>query len=500
MESTDPETLDVVIVGAGLSGINAAYRVQTQLPHHRYAVLEGRREVGGTWAFWKYPGFRTDSAMGLFGLSWRPWPHEVRMAKGADIRSYLEDCAAAEGIDKQIRLGHRVVASSWSSEEQRWTLQMDVTRGDGSVEKKTIKAWWVINTSGYYSYERPLPAVIPGIDKFGGQVVHPQFWDETVSHAGKKVVLIGSGATAITMLPALAETAASVTMLQRTPSYILPLPGKDTLPVFLSRFMPLSWAHQIHWCLRMLIETLFVNYLLAFPNSGRRFLVKEMQKQLPAGFDVDKHFNPWYNPFEQRLCFCPRGDFFQALHRPNARIVTDTIETVTETGILLKSGETLEADMIVTATGLFFELMSGVAVTVDGVSVTDTLASRYIWNGAMLEGVPNAGLITGYTAATWTPGADVRVRQLIKVIRHMDKTGATGATPYIDPQERAKMPVLPGVGLSSTYLVSARGRMPKVGTKAPWLNGSNWAVDMWRLVTSNVREGMKYTFGDKKSV
>jgi cation diffusion facilitator CzcD-associated flavoprotein CzcO len=494
----EPETLDIVVVGAGLSGINTAYRLQTEVPHHSYAILESRHELGGTWAFWKYPGIRTDSSMGLFGFSWRPWPHDSNMAEGAAIKAYLHDCAAAEGIDKKIRFGHRVVDSAWSSAEQRWTLQVEATRPDGTVEKKVVKAWWVISASGYYSYEQPLPAVIPGIERFGGQVVHPQFWDESIDCTGKKVVVIGSGATAITLLPALAKTAESVTMLQRSPSYVFSLPRRQGIVGFLERFIPLSWAQRFYWWQRMIIETLFVVFLLTFPNAGRRFLVGEMRRQLPHDVDVDKHFNPWYNPFEQRLCFSPGGDFFKALHRPNARVVTDTIASVTETGIQLAFGETLDADMIVTATGLYFSLLSGVSVTVDGESITDSLGSRFIWNGAMLEGVPNSGLITGYTAATWTPGADVRARQMIKVIKHMDRTGARAAVPYVDPAERKEMPALPAMGLKSTYVVSALDRMPKVGGKAPWISGSFWAVDVWRLMRSDVTQGMRYAFGEGK--
>ncbi|KAH6633931.1 hypothetical protein B0J18DRAFT_414769 [Chaetomium sp. MPI-SDFR-AT-0129] len=495
-----PETVDVVIVGAGLSGINSAYRVKTQLPHHSYTVLEGRHEIGGTWSFWKYPGLRTDSSMGVFGFSWRPWQHDLNMAPGAAIKSYLKECAAAEGIDKKIRFQHRVVATNWRSDEQRWTLRIEVTQDDGSIKEKIIKAWWIINASGYYSYEKPQQVVIPGIDQFAGEVVHPQSWHDTVDHANKKIIVIGSGATAITLLPTLAKTAASVTMLQRTPSYVFNLPGKDKTVAFLSRFMPIAWAAYIQWWKALMAETLFVSFLLAFPSAGKRIIKKDMRKQLPPGFDIDKHFNPWYNPFEQRLCFCPSGDFFKALSDPNsnARIVTDTIDTVTPSGIRLNSGETLEADMIVTATGLYFSVLAGVSCTVDGVSVTDSLGDRFTWNGCMLEGMPNAGLITGYTAATWTPGADVRVRQLIKVIRHMDKTGATSGTPTVDPVERAEMKPLPAVGLSSTYLTSAWDRMPKVGTKRPWVNGANWATDMWRFLWSDVNLGMKFTFGEKK--
>ncbi|KAL2017471.1 hypothetical protein VTK56DRAFT_2067 [Thermocarpiscus australiensis] len=494
----EPESVDIVIVGAGLSGINAAYRVQTQLPHRTYTILEARTEIGGTWAFWKYPGIRTDSAMALFGFPWRPWPHDANMVEAPAIKAYMEEAAAAEGIDKKIRFRHRVTSFSWSSEEQRWTLRVDMTREDGTVAKRVFKAWWIIGASGYYSYEKPLPAVITGIERFTGQVVHPQFWDEKLNYAGKRIIIIGSGATAVTLLPALAKTAQSVTMLQRSPSYVATLPGKDGTVAFLARFMPLRWAATIHWWQEMITETLAVMILLTFPRFGRRIVTHGMRKQLPPGFDVDEHFNPRYNPFEQRLCFCPDGDFFKALHRPNVRIVTDTIETVTETGIQLKSGEMLEADMIVPATGLYFSLLDGVSVTVDEESLSDTLSTRYIWNGTMLEGLPNAGLITGYTAATWTPGADVRVRQMIKVMRHMEKSGATSATPHIEPSERARFPVRPAVDLSSTYLVTAHDRMPKVAGKAPWVNGRNWVSDVWGLMFGDVRKGMRYTFARKE--
>jgi cation diffusion facilitator CzcD-associated flavoprotein CzcO len=492
----EPETLDIVIVGAGLSGINTGYRVQTELPHRNYAIFESRHEIGGTWSFWKYPGIRTDSSMALFGFPWRPWPHDDNMAGAPAIKAYMEECAAAEGIDKKVRFGHRVVSSTWSSEEQRWTLQVNITHKDGTVENKVIKAWWLIGANGYYSYEKPMPTVIPGIDKFRGQVVHPQFWNDNITHAGKRVVIIGSGATAITLLPALAETAQSVTILQRSPSYVLTMPGKAGL-TFLTRLMPLEWAIKVQWWQRMIIETLFVNVLLTFPRFGRWLITGGMRKELPEGFDIDKHFNPRYNPFEQRLCFCPEADFFKALHKPNAHMVTDIIETVTESGILLKSGETLETDMIITATGLYVSLFSGMSITVDGESVTDTLSNRYTWNGSMLEGVPNAGLIIGYTAFTWTPGADVRARQLIKVIKHMEKSGATSGVPYVDPLERARLPVLPSVGLSSTYMVSAQKRMPKVAGVGPWVNGDNWVTDMLRLIFSNVKKGMRYTFATK---
>ncbi|KAK3693454.1 hypothetical protein B0T22DRAFT_40652 [Podospora appendiculata] len=495
----EPEsTLDIIVTGAGLSGINAAYRLQQELPEHSFAILEARDCIGGTWAFWKYPGIRSDSAMALFGFPWHPWPHSTNIAEAHVIKKYMEDAAAAHGIDKKIRFGHCITSASWSSEECRWTVLVDAQREDGTIENKTFKCSWLINANGYYDYEKPMPAVIPGIDSFGGEVVHPQFWTDKVDFAGKKVVVIGSGATAVTLLPALAKTAESVTMLQRSPSYVLSLGSQDNMMSLFSRFLPLRWAALITWWQRMIIETITVYAMLTFPNFSKRVVRSMMRPELPKDLDADKHFNPSYGPFEQRLCFCPDGDFFKALHRPNTHVVTDTIETVTETGILLKSGQKLDADMIITATGLYLALLSGISVIVDGLRINDTLGQRYIWHGTMLEGVPNSGLITGYTAGTWTPGADARTRQLIKVIKHMGKTGATSATPFVEKAERDRFSSMSALSNSSTYITSARERMPITAESGPWRHGRNWVSDAWHLVFGSVTDGMRYTFSVKR--
>jgi len=486
------ESYDIIIIGAGLSGINSAYRLQTELPGHTFVVLEARDCTGGTWAFWKYPGVRSDSSMGVFGFPWYPWPHDANMADAHLINAYLGDAAVSRGIDKKIRLRHRVSGMAWSSEEQRWTLTVDAS-ASGGAETKKFDAKWVINCGGYYDYDKPLPAVIPGIEQFKGEVVHPQFWDDGIDYAGKRVVIIGSGATAITLLPALAETAASVTMLQRSPTFVFSLDGKDAVANFLRRWLPSSWAGSINWWKNMIVESLFLLFMSSCPNLGRKLVTSETRRRLPRDFDVDQHFNPRYNPLEQRLCLCPDGNFFKALHQPNCDIVTDTIDTVTETGILTSSGRTLDADMIVTATGLFLNLLSSIPVTVDGEAVDGTIGQRYCWNGGMLEGVPNTGVIAGYTTATWTPGADARVRMFIKVIRHMDSIGATSAMPFLDPEERKTLPKKPALTNSSTYIVHAKERLPLVADVGPWRNGSSWLADMWRVVFSSVTEGMRYT-------
>ena len=496
-------TLDIIIIGAGLSGINAARRVKTELPHRSFAVLEGRGRIGGTWDFWKYPGARTDSSMTAFGFSWYPWRRQANMAPAADLRDYMEEAAAFAGVDSEIRFRHRVKAISWSSEEQMWTLQVDVSPSSSSsfssseVTRKIFKTWFLVGASGYYSYDKPLPAVIPGIDNFRGDVVHPQFWDDkTADHAGKRVVIIGSGATAITLLPELAKTAAKVTMLQRSPSYVMPLPGK--VPIFFwSRLLPVGWSDWLTWWFRVLFEVAFTSFLTGFPSLANRLVRAEMRHYLPRGTDMmEKHFTPRYDVLQQRLCFCPDADFFKALRRPNTEVVTDVIETVTATGISLKSGGTLEADMIITATGLYMSLLDGVSITVDGARVDGTLGQRYIWNGVMIDGVPNAGVLTGYIATTWTPGADIRMKQLIKVIRHLEKTGATSVTPALEEGQRERFPKTSAMPLTSTYAVAARERIPMSAFVGPWRSGMHWVSDAWNYVFGTITAGARYTYPD----
>ncbi|KAK1752665.1 hypothetical protein QBC47DRAFT_389057 [Echria macrotheca] len=496
--SKDPPMFDIIVIGAGLSGINAAYRIQQSLPHKSFAILESRAQIGGTWDFWKYPGARTDSTMALFGFDWYPWTQSSNMARAGDLRQYIEDAAVSEGIDTRIRFRHRMTTASWSSAEQCWTLEVEVSHPDSPKETKTIKTSWLICATGYYSYDKALPAEIPGLDTFAGDVIHPQWWDDSVSHAGKRVVVIGSGATAITLVPALASSGvASVTMLQRSPSYVFALAGR--MPRYpWDRFLPASWSYRLRWWMQMTMEVVFVGLLSTFPNFARRFLQSEMRKKLPEGFDVATHFNPRYDVFQQRLCFCPSADFFKALHRDNVSIVTDTISTVTPTGIKLTSGKVLEADIIITATGLYLELLSGIQVFVDGTRFDRTIGSRYVWNNTMLDGLPNAGQITGYVATTWTPGADVRTRQLIKVIRHMDRTGAVVATPWLDEKVRKSFPDTSAMPLTSTYAIQGRDRVPRSAFVGPWRSGVWWLSDLWNYWFGTVTQGVRYTYGKGK--
>ncbi|KLU82135.1 monooxygenase [Magnaporthiopsis poae ATCC 64411] len=499
----DVEELDVLIIGAGLSGINSAYRLRETFPDVRYAILERREVTGGTWSFWKFPGIRSDSTLALFGLPWHPWPHGTDFASAELINEYIADAAASQGIDKHIRLGHDVQDFSWSSEEQRWTLTVKVRAAGGQTVVRLFKASWVFMCSGYYDYDSPRKAEIPGLDKFAGQVVHPQFWDpEKVNYRGKRVVIVGSGATAVTLFPSLAEEASHVTMLQRSPSYVLALPSRDSWTTRLRNWLGHDIGGRIDWWRRILLEFLFVQFLLNFPNAGRRVITKEAKRRLPKDYPVDVHFNPRYNPFEQRLCFCPNADFFKALSQPNCEVVTATIETCDTYGIRLQPGQQpngehnykpparIDADIIVTATGLHMQLLGGRVPIIDG--VPHPVNERYVWRSCMLDGIPNACAIMGYTAGTWTPGADVHVKTALKVMKQQRKLGATSVVPHIEPSEREQMPKLPVMPNNSTYILEGNARMPMSAGRDPWRNGQNWWADSLALWFRNVTTGLRY--------
>ncbi|OTB02651.1 hypothetical protein M426DRAFT_322416 [Hypoxylon sp. CI-4A] len=483
------EDYDFIIIGAGLSGIDAAYRLKTELPESSYTILEARDEVGGTWSFFNFPGVRSDSDLTLFGLPWRPWDGEKDMVEGHLIREYIEDAAHAEGIDKHIQLKNRVTGVSWSSDEQRWTLAVSA---DGTP--KECKAKFLLACSGYYDYTQPLKAEIPGIENFKGTVAHPQFWPQDLDYSNKKIVLIGSGATAITMVPVLAKTAKHMTMLQRSPSYVLALPAVNPTGVWMKKHLPKRLARTITWWLSLLVEFLFVNFNLRYPNAARKVIMHEMKKVVPEGIDINVHFNPSYPPFDQRLCMCPDGDFFDALRQDNCDIVTDHIKEVTEDGIVLESGQKIEADIIVTATGLHLHLLGGLTPVVDGKPVE--IGSCFSWRGMMLSGIPNAGAIIGYTTTSWTLGADASIKMLIKIWKHMKKTGATSVTPVNTEDDIALSK--PVVGHSATYFVAAQGRLPRITGKSPWYGRKNRVYDQLKLWFGSSTKGLKYTLPSKK--
>lgn len=453
---------NIVIIGAGASGINAAHKVLTEMPNARFTVLESRELIGGTWNFFKYPGLRSDSYLTSFGFRWRPWSDDKEIADGPMIQKYLEDSVADAGIDKHIQFRHRVVGAHWSSVTSKWTLEVDVNGGEST---KKLSATFVFACSGYYDYETALQADIPGISNFMGQVVHPQFWPEGLNYSNKRVVVIGSGATTVTLVPILAKTAAHVTMLQRSPTYIMPMRAAPGHVFAVRRYFPKSFADSLNFWKDVLFQTLLTAFCYAFPNFARRLFIKAMEKELKGtGIPVDPHFTPSYTPWSQRLCVCPDGDFYKALRRGNCDVVTDHIETVTEDGIRTKSGTTIDADIIVTATGLRLLILGGVDITVDGQKVD--ISERFAWRNIMLEGVPNMAMVIGYTNMCWTLGSDVCLRLMMRIIHRMRMIGAAAVRPV--PENRDSMKSEPIISLQSTYFVKAHDRMPRKANLDPW--------------------------------
>ncbi|KAF3205950.1 hypothetical protein TWF679_009129 [Orbilia oligospora] len=424
-EGTMEEHFDIVVVGAGLAGISAAYRVQTMLPNRKFLILEARERIGGTWDIFKYPGIRSDSDLTTYGFPFAPWTKERQIANGSEIADYIQETVKSCRLEDKIRLSHRVLTADWCSREKRWKL----TVSENGTEV-VIYTEFVLWGSGYYDQWEGLNPIIPGIERFEGIVAHPQFWPEDLDYSSKRVVVIGSGATAITLLPAMSRTAAHVTMLQRSPSYILPIPMVAAEDRILRAYLP-KWisSRLVRWKY-LLLPRLTMELCRYFPGiirAGMRRLTKAL---LPVHIPQDPHFEPKYKMGEQRICLAPDGDFFKCLHTSNASIVTDTIDTVTSTGLELGSGSRLSADIIVTATGLKIQLFGGAHLKVDGQMVN--ISEKYAWNGTMLQDIPNAAMMIGYTSTAWTLGADIMAQLVIKVMVAMEKRGAKVVTPRLD--------------------------------------------------------------------
>ncbi|KAM5369010.1 hypothetical protein ACJZ2D_009213 [Fusarium nematophilum] len=467
----DGSFFDIIIIGAGISGINAAYRIQSEGPPDlTYAILEGREAIGGTWDLFQYPGIRSDSDIFTFGFPWSPWRHNETLADGDKIKDYMVESARSAGIDHHICYQHSVVAANWSADKKRWELQ--VTR-PGLDQPITIESRFVLLGTGYYDYETPLQTEIPGIDKFEGKVIHPQFWPKEYDYTNKKVVIIGSGATAVTILPSMADRARRVTMLQRSPGYIFPLPSTSSFTTLLFTILPAGLAHFLNrllWLFRSYFTTLLCK---SYPGLAKRIIKYVTIKQLPPDVSWDPHFKPRYNPWEQRFCACMNGDFFAALRSGKADVVTGKIKTVTEKGIVLESGATLSPDVIVTATGLKLRFGGGIKFAVDGQPFN--IADKYAWRAAMLQDVPNMLFMTGYENASWTLGADVSARLFVRILLMMRERNATVAVPRVSTSK--DMPVKPMMSLTSTYLKNAGAVFPKGGTGL-WSPKSNYFVDI----------------------
>ena len=467
------EHLDVLIVGAGLSGIGAAFHLQDQLPGKTYALLEARADLGGTWDLFRYPGVRSDSDMHTLGYAFRPWSGPTAIADGPAILRYLRETAMAYGIDRQIRFHRRVVAASWSSADARWTV--DVEHVD-TGERSQLTCSFLLGCTGYYRYDHGYTPDFPGTERFRGTIVHPQHWPEDLDYAGKRVVVIGSGATAVTLVPAMARTAAHVTMLQRSPSYIASMPSVDPIAGALHRVLPDRVVASVVRWKNVLAQLGIFQLSRRRPQLIKRALRRVLKQELPAGYDIDRHFTPRYDPWDQRLCLVPDGDLFAAIREGRASVVTDRIETFNETGIRLESGEELAADVIVTATGLNLLMFGGISLVVDGAAVS--LSERKTYKGMMLEGVPNFAFAIGYTNASWTLKADLTGEYVCRLLRHMDAHGHRQCVPQNDDPTVQEQPLL---DFSAGYVLRSIAELPRQGSKVPWRLRMNYPADVVAL-------------------
>lgn len=473
--------LDVLIVGAGLSGIDAAVHLSRAFPDKDYALLEQRSELGGTWSLFKYPGIRSDSDMYTLGFGFRPWDGENAIADGPDILRYLRETAEEYGVDERIRYHRKATNFAWSSEDRFWTITVDNTE---TGETETLTADFVISSSGYYNYDAGYTPQWPGVEDYRGELVHPQHWPDDLDYTDKRVVVIGSGATAVTLVPSMAKEAGHVTMLQRTPTYILSQPRIDPLAQALKKALPRTVAARLIHARYAAVTIGFYEFCRRSPRAAKAIIKRWARMHLPDDFDYDTHLTPPYDPWDQRLCVVPSADLFKSIHRHSVDIVTDHIARFTETGIVLESGRELEADIVVTATGLDVIPMGGVSIQVDGEKVD--LGDTFTYKAMMLGDIPNFAFIVGYTNASWTLKADLVCEYVVRLLEHMDSHGLKVATPRTE-DDLAPSPLL---DLESGYLQRAAGRLPLAGDRDPWRLKHNWYFDRKFLRTSKVDDGV----------
>jgi cation diffusion facilitator CzcD-associated flavoprotein CzcO len=476
------EHVDVLIVGAGLSGIGAGYHLQQNCPTKTYAILEGRESIGGTWDLFRYPGIRSDSDMYTLGYSFKPWTEAKAIADGPRILNYVRETATDNGIDKKIRFNHRVKSASWSSEDARWTVEAE--RGP-SGEPVRFTCGFLFMCSGYYSYEGGYTPEFPGSDQFTGRIVHPQKWTNDIDYAGKRVVVIGSGATAVTLVPEMAKTAAHVTMLQRSPTYVVARPAEDALANKLREKLPARLAyHMIRWR-NVLFGMYFFQLCRRKPERAKQLILGGVRHALGPDYDIGTHFTPRYNPWQQRLCLVPDGDLFTSIKDGRATVVTSTIDTFTPKGIRLSDGSEIEADLIVTATGLNLQVLGGMQVSVDGSTIDFSKTLNY--KGMMYSDVPNMASSFGYTNASWTLKCDLTCEYVCRLINYMDKRGYKQCTPRnTDPDVKQEN----WLDFTSGYVQRSVAKMPKQGSKRPWKLYQNYALDIVSLRHGKIDDGV----------
>ena len=471
------EHFDVLIVGAGLSGIDAAHHLRAKCPNKTFVILENRAAIGGTWDLFRYPGIRSDSDMFTMAYAFRPWKTPKSISDGNLIRQYISDTASEEGIDRHIRFHHRVVRAEWSSYDARWKVDVLRKLPDGREDTITLTCNFLFSCAGYYRYSSGYTPEFPGLQRFKGTIVHPQGWPQDLDYSGKCVVVVGSGATAVTLVPALAKTAAHVTMLQRSPTYVVSAPEQDTVAALLRRVLPSRLACGIARWKNIAFMTYVYQLARRRPELAKKTILMRVRDELGTDYDVATHFTPAYYPWEQRLCLVPDGDLFVAIREGRASVVTDEIETFTEDGIRLKSGSELKADIIVTATGLVLELLGGIDLTVDGERVDFSKTLSY--KGLMFSDVPNLASVFGYINASWTLKADLICSYVARLIAYMDKKGYAQVT----PRNRAgAMKTVPFVEhFSSGYIQRSLAKLPKQGAKRPWRVKQNYFADLLNL-------------------
>jgi monooxygenase len=482
MSPASPEHLDVLIVGAGISGIGAGCHLQMECPGKRYAILEGRADIGGTWDLFRYPGIRSDSDMYTLGYSFRPWTQAKAIADGPAILDYLRNTARSYGVDRHVRFHHKVKRATWSSQDARWTVEAE--RGpDRELVRFTCS--FLFMCSGYYNYAEGYTPQFAGAERFAGRIVHPQKWTSDIDYANKRVVVIGSGATAVTIVPEMSKTAARVTMLQRSPTYVISLPAEDFIANSLRRVLPVKLAYLLTRWKNVLFGMLFFQLSRRRPEMIKKLIFNGVRKALGPDYDVGTHFTPRYNPWDQRLCLVPNGDLFEAIRAGRVDVVTDQIETFTEKGLALRSGRELEADLIVTATGLNLQLLGGMQVSVDGREVD--LAKTLNYKGMMFSDVPNMASSFGYTNASWTLKCDLTCEYICRLLNHMDKHGYRQCTPRnVDPSLAEE----PWIDFSSGYVQRSLHKLPKQGSRLPWKLHQNYAFDIMMLRYGRVDDGV----------
>lgn len=480
---------DVIIVGAGLSGIGAAYHLSHACPGKRYAILEGREAIGGTWDLFRYPGVRSDSDMFTLGYAFKPWVDTKALADGPSILRYVRETARENGIDRHIRYEHWVTKASWSSDDARWTIEAKTNEGSAR-----FTCDFLYMCSGYYRYDHGYTPDFAGTDTFRGRIVHPQAWPEDLDYGGKRVVVIGSGATAVTLVPEMAKDAEHVVMLQRSPTYIVSRPAEDAVANWLRSRLPTKAAYSLSRWKNVLVAGFFYQLARRRPEGTAKYIKDLVREQLGPDYDVETHFNPSYKPWDQRLCLVPDNDLFVAIREGRASVVTDHIERFTEKGLLLKSGTELEADVIVTATGLALVFLGGMEVFVDGEKLEPT--ETFTYKGMMLSDVPNLAMSFGYTNASWTLKADLIAEYVCRLLNHMDAKGIRYCVPRLrDPDVHET----PFVDLASGYIERALAHLPKQGNKIPWKLYQNYILDILMLRYGKLEDGAMDFAGSHRS-